>query len=221
MKGQILAVATLGVLAAFVACNRETTPGTSAATESSSRETSAQTQATATPESTTTVSSVATDVAKAAQSGAEQVAEGAKEFGSDVKDGARQATAAAGAALESGGKKLQQVADAAVRQSTEPAATQPASEAPAEGSLAKGAVIFKAKCVSCHGADASGNTAMGKKNSIPDLRSSVVQDVTDAELAAMIANGKPGGMSEKAHKNKALTEDQIKDVVAYLRSIRM
>ena len=221
MKGQILAVATLGVLAAFVACNRETTPGTSAATESSSRETSAQTQATATPESTTTVSSVATDVAKAAQSGAEQVAEGAKEFGSDVKDGARQATAAAGAALESGGKKLQQAAEPAAPQSTEPAATQPASEPPAEGNLANGAVIFKAKCVSCHGADASGNTAMGKKYSIPDLRSPVVQDVTDAELAAMIANGKPGGTSEKAHKNKALTEDQIKDVIAYLRSIRM
>jgi hypothetical protein len=61
---------------------------------------------------------------------------------------------------------------------------------------------------------------MGRKHSIPDLRSSEVQDLTDAELATAIANGTPGELSATAHKSKALTADQIKDVIAYLRSIR-
>jgi hypothetical protein len=49
----------------------------------------------------------------------------------------------------------------------------------------------------------------------------VVQDLTDVELATVIADGKPNGSSASAHKSKAPTADQMKDVIAYLRSIRM
>jgi mono/diheme cytochrome c family protein len=114
----------------------------------------------------------------------------------------------------------QESAATAVPQSTDPA-TQPAPEPPVRGDVANGAAIFKAKCTSCHGADAGGDTAMGKKHNIPDLRSPVVQDLTDAEPATVIATGKPNGLSASANKSKAPTADQMKDVIAYLRSIRM
>ena len=48
---------------------------------------------------------------------------------------------------------------------------------------------FKAKCAMCHGADASGNTVMGKKLNIKDLRAPEVQKKTDGELKTVITKG--------------------------------
>ena len=207
MKNRIFVLTTLGFLAATVACNQQTTPEMSATT------TSAKTPAPAS-------SPGAMDVATPAPDGSQQIAEGAKMVGEGLKDEGQQAMAAAGAALERGGEQLQESAAAVVPQSSEPAA-KPAPEPPALGDATNGASIFKSKCASCHGADAGGDTAMGKKHNIPDLRSPVVQDLTDAELATVIANGKPNGPSASAHKSKAPTGDQMKDLIAYLRSIRM
>jgi mono/diheme cytochrome c family protein len=78
-----------------------------------------------------------------------------------------------------------------------------------------GATQFKARCAACHGADGSGNTAMGKSMKLRDLRSADVQKQTDEELTAIIANGK-GGMP--TFKDK-LTGDQIKQLVAYIREL--
>jgi mono/diheme cytochrome c family protein len=50
---------------------------------------------------------------------------------------------------------------------------------------------------------------------VPDLRSSVVQDKADAELAQIISNGK-GGMP--AFKSP-LSDDQIQALVTYVRSL--
>jgi mono/diheme cytochrome c family protein len=207
VKSRIVVLTTIGFLAAIVACNQQTTP------EMSANTTAAETPAPA-------YSPAAMDVATPAPDGSQQIAEGAKLVGEGLKEEAQQAMAAGGAALERGGEQLQESAAAAVPQSTEPA-TQPAPEPPSLGDAANGAAIFKAKCASCHGADAGGDTAMGKKHNIPDLRSPVVQDLTDAELATVIANGKPNGPSASAHKSKAPAADQMKDVIAYLRSIRM
>jgi len=79
----------------------------------------------------------------------------------------------------------------------------------------EGATLFKSKCAVCHGADGSGNTAVGKSMHIRDLASADVQKQTDAELTAMITNGK-GGMP--AYKDK-LTGDQIKDLVGFVREL--
>ncbi len=207
MKSRIFVLTTFGFLAALVACNQPTTSDMRATT------TTTETPAPAD-------SPVAMDMATPAPDGSDQIAEGAKLVGKGLKEEARQAMAAGGAALQRGGEQLQESAAAAAPQAAEPA-TQPAPEAPAQGRVADGAAIFKAKCASCHGADAGGDTTMGAKHNIPDLRSSVVQDLTDAELATVIANGKQGGLSASAHKSKALTGDQIKGVIAYLRSIRM
>ena len=45
---------------------------------------------------------------------------------------------------------------------------------------------FKAKCASCHGADGKGKAALKTQ----DLASAAVQNMSDAELTTITANGK-------------------------------
>jgi cytochrome c6 len=80
---------------------------------------------------------------------------------------------------------------------------------------ADGAAMFKAKCAGCHGADGSGDTAMGKRFNLRDLRSADVQKQTDAELTTIITDGK-GKMP--AYKGK-ITDAEIKDLVAAIRDM--
>jgi mono/diheme cytochrome c family protein len=77
------------------------------------------------------------------------------------------------------------------------------------------AANYKAKCSACHGADAKGETPVGKKMGIKDLASPEVQKMSDAELTAAIADGKNKMPSYK----KSLKPDQIKELVAYIRSL--
>lgn len=88
--------------------------------------------------------------------------------------------------------------------------------AAATAMAADGAAIFKAKCVGCHGADASGQTAVGKMMKIRDLRSADVQKQSDAELSKIIEDGK-GKMP--VFKGK-LTGEEISAVVKFIRSVK-
>lgn len=75
--------------------------------------------------------------------------------------------------------------------------------------------IYKAKCASCHGADGSGQTTIGKSMKLRDLRSPEVQKLTDAELLKIIADGKakmPG------YKTKLSVAD-LSSLVAYVRGM--
>jgi len=208
MKSTIFAIATMGALATFVACSGETT-------EVSTTTTSVLTEGTGTADATvTTVATTTTQAASTTADAGAQISEGAKMVGNGIKEEARQAVAAGGEAMEQAGQALQDKAEASAPVRT----PDPAPAAAADAT--SGAATFKGKCASCHAADASGNTAIGRKNSIPDLRSPAVQTLTDTELASIIANGKPGGLSATAHKGKALTTKQIEDVIAYVRSIR-
>jgi len=60
----------------------------------------------------------------------------------------------------------------------------------AQSSPADGATLFKAKCAICHGADSADKTPMGKKFNVCDLRSSEVQEKSDADFSHVIAQGK-------------------------------
>ncbi len=80
---------------------------------------------------------------------------------------------------------------------------------------AAGKAIFTPKCGICHGADASGNTSIGKNLKIKDLHSPEVQNVSDADLKAIIINGKNKMPAFKAK----LTDVQIDQVLAYIREI--
>ena len=80
---------------------------------------------------------------------------------------------------------------------------------------ASGEDTFKAKCAMCHGQDGSGNTPMGKRTKLRDLRSAEVQKETDDDLASTIKNGK----SPMPAYGKTLSAKEIQDLVAYIRSI--
>jgi mono/diheme cytochrome c family protein len=81
---------------------------------------------------------------------------------------------------------------------------------------AQGGDVFKAKCAACHSADGSGSSAMGKQLQAPDLRSEDVQKKSDADLITATTNGV--GKKMPAYKGK-LTDDQIKQVVVYIREL--
>jgi len=83
----------------------------------------------------------------------------------------------------------------------------------AEGS---GADIFKAKCAMCHGADGSASTGMGKTMGLKPLSSPEVQNMSDADLTALITNGK-GKMP--AYKGK-LSDADIAAVVKYVKTMK-
>jgi mono/diheme cytochrome c family protein len=78
-----------------------------------------------------------------------------------------------------------------------------------------GAALYKTKCAACHGPDGKGDTAMGKANKLRDLGSPDVQKQSDAELAAIIENGK----GKMPAYGKSLKPEQVKDLVAYIRSL--
>lgn len=80
----------------------------------------------------------------------------------------------------------------------------------AKADAAAAEATYKAKCAGCHGADGKGKDALKTQ----DFASSAVQGMSDVELTAVITDGK-GKMPGYA---KSLKPDQIKDLVAYIRS---
>jgi mono/diheme cytochrome c family protein len=76
---------------------------------------------------------------------------------------------------------------------------------------ADGAVVFKQKCIACHGANATGAR---------DLTSPVVQKLTDEQLADFIGNGGPSKKPAHSFKAKGLTDADIKALVTYIRTIK-
>ncbi len=81
---------------------------------------------------------------------------------------------------------------------------------------AAGKEVFTSKCVMCHGADGTGNTAMGKRFNIQNLRSPEAQKLSDADLAATITKGKN---KMPAFEGK-LTPQQVNNVVAHIRELQ-
>ena len=84
--------------------------------------------------------------------------------------------------------------------------------APAKADTTAGEAMFKAKCSACHGADGKGKAAMKTH----DWTSAEIQKMSDADLAAVITNGKPPIMSPF----KFLTADQVKDLVSFILSLK-
>ncbi len=86
-----------------------------------------------------------------------------------------------------------------------------ADAAPSQGSAEKD---YKANCVLCHSIDGSGSSPTGKALKAKDLKSSEVQSASDADLAAVITNGK----DKMPAFGKKLSPDAIKGLVDYVRS---
>ena len=82
----------------------------------------------------------------------------------------------------------------------------------ATADVAAGGATYKAKCAMCHGADGKGKASMANS----DLTAADAQKKSDADLSGIITNGKP----PKMPAYKSLTPDQVKDVVAFIRSLK-
>ena len=98
------------------------------------------------------------------------------------------------------------------------------SPAPSPETLAAGTKHFQSTCATCHGADANGLPRLGK-----GLRmNQFVKDKSDDELVAFLKTGRPASdplnttgvdMPPKGG-NPALTEEDMKAIVAYLRTLQ-
>jgi cytochrome c553 len=77
-------------------------------------------------------------------------------------------------------------------------------------------------CASCHGADGKGQTKTGKKLKLRDYTDAKVQaELKDADMLKAITDGvKVDGKEKmKAFKDE-LSADEIKDLVAHIRTLK-
>ncbi len=76
--------------------------------------------------------------------------------------------------------------------------------------------LYKSKCAACHGPDGAGATAAGQKLGAKDFRSPAVTAMTDTELLDITKNGK----EKMPAYGKSLTDDQIKSLIKYIRTLK-
>jgi cytochrome c6 len=75
--------------------------------------------------------------------------------------------------------------------------------------------LYKSKCQVCHGPDGKGSAA-GQKLGAKDFHSPEVQKQSDAELIEITKQGK----GKMPGYDKKLTDDQIKQLIKYIRSLK-
>jgi mono/diheme cytochrome c family protein len=80
---------------------------------------------------------------------------------------------------------------------------------------ANGEKVYKAKCASCHGPDGKGETAAGKVTKARDICSDEVKKETEAAWTDIIVKGK----NKMPSYDKKITDGEVKDVIAYMRSL--
>jgi len=78
-----------------------------------------------------------------------------------------------------------------------------------------GEKVYKAKCASCHGADGNGATPAGKATKARDFCSDEVKKETDDEWTTIVVKGK----NKMPAYDKKLTDSEVKDAIAYIRSL--
>ena len=78
-----------------------------------------------------------------------------------------------------------------------------------------GEATYKAKCAGCHGAAGTPSAGMAKMMGIKAVSDPDIQKLTPAQMADAVKNGK-GKMKPIA----GLTDDQIKDVVAFYKGLK-
>ena len=94
----------------------------------------------------------------------------------------------------------------------------------ASGPLGRGADLFAQNCSPCHGPDAEGLPRLGK-----NLRTSAfVRGLSDTDLLDFINTGRSADDPVNTTKvdmppkgaNESLTDDQLKLIIAYIRSVQ-
>jgi disulfide bond formation protein DsbB len=123
-----------------------------------------------------------------------------------------------------GGPKKDETSPAPAEPPAAAPAAQPTPAAAPEGDAAAGKDQFIAYCSSCHGPDAKGLKGLGKDLTVSEF----VGAKSDAELLAFVKTGRPVGdplnttnipMPPKGG-NPALTDQEIANILAYVRTLR-
>lgn len=93
------------------------------------------------------------------------------------------------------------------------------------GDVTAGKAKFESTCIACHGVDAKGMPNLGK-----DLTTSeFVKTTVDLDLVTFVSQGRPtfdpanttGVDMPPKGGNPALTEQDIKDIISYLRTLQV
>src|ERR1039458_4269537 len=80
---------------------------------------------------------------------------------------------------------------------------------------------WEKSCQKCHGADGKGDTKMGKKLEVKDLTDAKNQAAfTDAEATKAIKEGIKDGDKTKMKPAEGLSDEEIKALVAKVRSFK-
>jgi cbb3-type cytochrome c oxidase subunit III len=90
-----------------------------------------------------------------------------------------------------------------------------ADAAPAPGNAAAGKQTYDEICITCHAKDGKGNGGLTGGNFVDD-KSRLGK--SDAELIEIIKNGKEGKIGIMPALGKVLSDQQIRDVLAYIRA---
>lgn len=93
------------------------------------------------------------------------------------------------------------------------------------GDAVKGKEVFDGTCISCHGADAKGMPNLGKNLVV---KSDWMKKQDNAALVAFVKNGRTAADPENTTQvdmppkggNPSLTDDDIVNVIAYMRSLQ-
>ena len=84
-----------------------------------------------------------------------------------------------------------------------------------------GKALYEKECVKCHGADGKGDTKMGRKLGTKDYTDPKVQDaLKDEDAVKAIKEGLKKDDKTLMKPAEGLTDDQIKSLVAYMRSFK-
>ncbi|HMD15374.1 MAG TPA: cytochrome c [Terriglobales bacterium] len=81
-----------------------------------------------------------------------------------------------------------------------------------------GAETYKTKCSACHGAHGAGDTMIGRNLNLRALGSADAQRQSDDELFTIISRGK--NKDRMPPFDRKLSQEQIRDVVRYIRTLR-
>jgi mono/diheme cytochrome c family protein len=75
---------------------------------------------------------------------------------------------------------------------------------------------YKSKCAPCHGADGQANTQVGKALKAASFKTPSIVKASDADLFAVVKSGK----GKMPAWNGKLTDDEIKALVAFIRTLQ-
>lgn len=100
-----------------------------------------------------------------------------------------------------------------------------AGQPAAFGNAENGKALFASTCAACHGPEGKGVQGLGK-----DMTTSTfIADKSDEEMLAFVKTGRPISDPLNTTKvdmppkggNPALTDDQLKDIIAFIRTIHV